>query len=1152
MHLYKVGGHLPLDASSYVTRQADHDLYDGLRSGEFCYVLNARQMGKTSLRVRTMHRLQAEGILGVAIDLTRIGSSDITADQWYAGLMRRIVKSLHLPLDLRDWLGDREFLPPVQRLSEFIEEVLLESVKRKLVIFIDEIDSMLSLSFRTDDFFGFLRACAEYDRLTFALLGVASPSDLIQSKTYTPFNIGRAIDLQGFQLEETQPLIQGLAAKATRPDGVMEAVLHWTGGQPFLTQKVCNLIATRPHSVPTGGERQWVEDLVRSHLIDNWEATDEPPHLKTIRDRLLRAGSRSRNLLDLYQQIVKRGEVEATDSPEQMELRLSGLVVKRGERLTVTNPIYGEVFNVAWVRRSLVSLKADFMAIVAAQEQKLLSMLNVMKGKDFAEVLQQILGSITLRLGELLSSDRTTIFFVDEEKNDIWSVIAHSERSDEPEIQVIANKGGEGRITNFRNMVNEPFQYRDESLDREELFPTRPQTDQGDRVYSELLYPLTDDAQNLVAVIQLVNKLKRANNPAEPLIHRINPQGFTEADQKQLEDYAPAILRVLARCQDCYRLTQTLQASEALTEATRSVSQSSLDAEEIIGCVMAAAKKLMNADRTTLWLLDEATRELWTKIPFGDGSMQEIRIPVGRGFAGLVAETQVSLNIPFDLYDHPDSATAQKTDQQTGYRTCSLLCMPIWNPEGKLLGVTQLINKRRQGNFPPYNPSHWPQAPECFQASFDANSERYMKLFNAQVGVALQNAREFEAVKQRAETHPQQVIAQTLQLLNQVLDNQGFDDILDTTLRKIVSQLGRELRADRATVLLFDEERQEFWSVLTESIGGDRPFTGEWLVHLPVAPFQQDSLEQRVVREVAQTRQTLRVTRTLEELENAPATPNLTYSLMASPLLDDQGNLLAIVQFHNKRYSPGSVQLPFDLRLDAQGFTPKDGDRVAANALRLRVILESFCTYHKTPRGQRVAVALMEATRSANQNTLEPRDILPRIMEAAKQLMNADRSTLWLLDRGNQRLWTQINDGQGNLKQLELQIGQGYAGRVAATGEPINIPFDLYDHPDSATARQTDEQSGYRTCSLLCMPVYDPDNELIGVTQLVNKRRSRTETSASSPLVPGIPDYFQTHFDETDQQYMQLFNNQAGIILQNAELLAALRRQEAALQSGET
>jgi hypothetical protein len=196
---YHVGGSLPPNAPSYVKRKADDDLYNRLKAGEYCYVLNS----------------------------------------------------------------------PVQRLSEFIKDVILEDVAKNIVIFFDEIDSVLKLNFSSDDFFALIRFCynqraenPEYRRLTFVLLGVATPSDLIQNKEYTPFNIGMAIQLNGFEVLEALPLAKGLEGKVSNPQAVLEQVLRWTGGQPFLTQKLCDLILKLPEPIPAINEAKWIDQLV--------------------------------------------------------------------------------------------------------------------------------------------------------------------------------------------------------------------------------------------------------------------------------------------------------------------------------------------------------------------------------------------------------------------------------------------------------------------------------------------------------------------------------------------------------------------------------------------------------------------------------------------------------------------------------------------------------------------------------------------------------------------------------------------------------------------------------------------------------------------------------------------------------------------------
>ncbi len=369
---YQVGGSLPADAPSYVRRASDDLLYDALRSDKFCYVLNSRQMGKSSLKVQTIQRLQTEGVACAAIDLTRIGAADITAEQWYSSVIDSIVGSLDLyeTFDLYTWWEEHRLLSNVRRLDKFIEEILLTSTSQKIVIFIDEIDSVIGLPFKLGDFFALVRECynrranhPDYGRLTFVLLGVTTLSDLMQGQLQTPFNIGQEIALEGFQIDECESLVQGLAAKSSNPQALMQAILTWTGGQPFLTQKVCKLVLNENSMVPNGQEEAWVEDLVRSRVIENWEAQDTPEHLKTIRDRVLYSGDervRGR-LLGLYQQILEDSiGIETDGSYEQVQLRLTGLVVKHGDRLKVYNPIYASVFDRLWCDRALSDLRPAF------------------------------------------------------------------------------------------------------------------------------------------------------------------------------------------------------------------------------------------------------------------------------------------------------------------------------------------------------------------------------------------------------------------------------------------------------------------------------------------------------------------------------------------------------------------------------------------------------------------------------------------------------------------------------------------------------------------------------------------------------------------------------------------------------------------------
>lgn len=352
-----VGGAMQPGSPSYVQRPADNDLFERALRGDLCYVLTSRQMGKTSLMARTAQRLRDKNVKVAPIDMSGIGTETATPENWFFGLTEAIIDALRIDIQFDGWWDANALLPPTQRFVRALRDLILAKIDEHVLIFFDEIDSTIKLNF-TDDFFAALRAChnqratsPEFERLGFVLLGVASPSDLISDRNRTPFNVGHSIELTDFDPGAARRLGAGLSSHTENVDAILERVLWWTSGHPYLTQFLCKLARSLP---PNDLSVNSIDKLVNEHFFA--PGADRSEHnLKFVRDRLTEGKASPRRILRRYDRIRKGKKVKDNSlSPVDLELKLSGVVKVTSEGyFEVRNRIYGHVFSVSWVNKEI-------------------------------------------------------------------------------------------------------------------------------------------------------------------------------------------------------------------------------------------------------------------------------------------------------------------------------------------------------------------------------------------------------------------------------------------------------------------------------------------------------------------------------------------------------------------------------------------------------------------------------------------------------------------------------------------------------------------------------------------------------------------------------------------------------------------------------
>lgn len=346
---------------------------------------------------------------------------------------------------------------------------------------------------------------------------------------------------------------------------------------------------------------------------------------------------------------------------------------------------------------------------ITQEFEHFLRAIDMINNEALETMLEQILEAFTLKIGQILCADRTTIFMVDRDKQELWSKIAQGDSGEgRLEIRVPVGKGIAGYVADKGEYLNIPDAYASD------LFNKKTDLETGYRTQSILCMPVLNKTQDrVVAVVQLLNKQLDSG--------QIVP--FDSQDERSFREFASSIGIILESCNSFYIAARNQKGVSSLLKAISSLEQS-LDLEKTLQSVMDEARDLMSADRSTLWLIDEESDELWSKVKNADGtSLIELRIPADRGIVGYVASTGETLNIP-DAYKDPRFDPA--SDQRTGYLTRTILCMPVFNSSGKLIAVTQLINKK--------------------QGIFNSSDEEFMRAFNIQAGIALENAKLFENV----------------------------------------------------------------------------------------------------------------------------------------------------------------------------------------------------------------------------------------------------------------------------------------------------------------------------------------------------------------------------------------------------------------------
>jgi len=483
-------------------------------------------------------------------------------------------------------------------------------------------------------------------------------------------------------------------------------------------------------------------------------------------------------------------------------------------------------------------------------------------------------------------------------------------------------------------------------------------------------------------------------------------------------------------------------------ERLTSALASDVETRQLFDHVCDTAREVMQAERASLFLVDNLSKELWSAEAHGTS---QIRIPISAGIAGAVARNGQLLNIS-DVYK--DNRFNQEIDKKTGYKTRCTLCAPILsNDTSEVLGVLQIINK----------------LPET-DVFTDADEERIQNLSSV-IGTAIVRCKEYAEIQSELQQEKMRERALEKELEQErnlkIITSTIADDLnLKNLFDQVCSHACDYIGCDRATLFLVDHTKEELWSTVAHGSGEIRVPIG-----VGIAGF------------VAHTGNLLNIKDAYSDSRFSPEVDKKTHyttkTILCSAIREKEGSIVGVLQLINK--INGVFDHTDEAAIEQLNVTIGSAIHRCQEHSGLQDQLEAELSNQRTLQDDLSREKNLQRISNTIAGDVETKQLIDNVCRSACELMKADRATLFLIDVEKNELWSQVAHGSG---EIRVPVGVGIAGMVASSGETMNIR-DAYD--DDRFNREVDKKSGYRTKSILCLAIKEDEGDTVGVIQVINK-----------------------------------------------------------------